>query len=84
MKGGLKLIYVKFLMILLKLFILFYLIYPRKVHAYIDPGTGSIMVQVLIGVLFGVLFTLKTFWKRITIFFKGLFSARSKNEKTEK
>jgi hypothetical protein len=84
MKGGPKLIYLKFLMILLKLFILSYLIYPRKVYAYIDPGTGSMMVQVLIGILVGVLFMLKTFWKRIAIFFKDLFSARSKNEKTGK
>ena len=83
MKGGRKLISAKFLMTLLEFFILFYLIYPRKVHAYIDPGTGSMMLQVLIGVLVGVLFALKMFWKRITVFFKGLFSTGSKNEKSE-
>jgi len=75
--------YVKLLMTLLALFILFSVIYPREVHAYIDPGTGSMMVQVLIGVLVGVLFALKMSWKRIKTFFKGLFSNGSKNEKSE-
>ena len=83
MKGGLKMSYVKLLMTLLALFILFYLIYPQKVHAYIDPGSGSIIIQVLIAAFFGALFAVKMFWKRIKIFFNNLFSTDSKNEKTK-
>jgi uncharacterized membrane protein AbrB (regulator of aidB expression) len=66
------------------LFILIYEIYPREAHAYIDPGTGSIMLQVLIGILVGLLFSLKMFWKKIKSFFKGLFAIDSNNEKKQK
>ena len=36
-------------------------------HAYIDPGTGSYLLQLLIGGLFAAAFTLKAFWGRIRI-----------------
>jgi hypothetical protein len=34
-------------------------------YAYLDPGTGSIMIQALIGALVGVGITLKVFWYKI-------------------
>jgi hypothetical protein len=37
--------------------------------AYIDPGTGSIVVQTVITIFVGVSFALKMFWGRIV----GLF-----------
>jgi hypothetical protein len=37
---------------------------------YIDPGSGSYLVQVIIGAVLGVLFYFKTFWFRIKAFFK--------------
>lgn len=51
--------------------------------AYIDPGTGSLMIQVLIAVLIGGLVSAKIFWGRIKTFFKGLFSRRSKQIKDD-
>jgi hypothetical protein len=44
------------------------------VHYYIDLGTGSLVIQVLIASLAGALFLVKGFWKRILAFFKGIFS----------
>ena len=41
----------------------------RKAHAYLDPGTGSYILQILIAGLFGALFMLKVFWGRIVGFF---------------
>lgn len=34
--------------------------------AYIDPGTGSYMLQLLIGFAVGGLYLLKVYWRRIT------------------
>lgn len=42
-------------------------------HAYLDPGTGSFILQTLIAALFGALFVLKSYWVRI----KGWFSGSS-------
>ena len=41
-----------------------YFIIPQA-WAYIDPGTGSVVIQVLIGALVGVGITIKVYWVRI-------------------
>ena len=46
------------------------LILPRRSLAYLDPGTGSYMLQMLLALLVGGAFALKIFWKRIVAFFK--------------
>ena len=35
------------------------------IHAYLDPGTGSIIIQVVIAALVGGAILLRTFWKKI-------------------
>jgi hypothetical protein len=35
-------------------------------HAYIDIGSGSLMIQILLASLFASLFALKVFWLRFT------------------
>ena len=39
-------------------------------HAYIDPGTGSMILQIVVGVLFSILVFIKTKWN----WFVKLFS----------
>jgi hypothetical protein len=41
---------------------------PRKALAYLDPGTGSYLFQVLIAVGLGAIFMVKTYWSRIKQF----------------
>lgn len=62
---------------------LFHLIFPQKAYAYLDPGTGSYILQLIIAVSLGGLFAVKLFWNRIKIFFKNLFSRGKKREKAE-
>lgn len=40
-----------------------------QAHAYLDPGTGSILIQGLIAALVGGLFFLRNTWARIKSFF---------------
>ncbi len=49
-------------------------------HAYLDAGTGSYVIQVAIGVIFGATYTLKTFSGKIKQFFKDQGSKRQKND----
>lgn len=37
-------------------------------HAYLDPGTGSFILQLLIGGALGGLYILKRFWRQISAF----------------
>ena len=41
--------------------------------AYIDPGTGSLILQILLAWLVGSLFVIKLFWRSIGHFFLRLF-----------
>lgn len=45
-------------------------------HAYLDPGTGSYIVQLLIGGLLGGLFAIGLFWRRSLAFIKRLFTGK--------
>ncbi len=47
-------------------------IIPGKVHAYLDPGTGSQLFQVLLALFVGAAFTVKVYWKRIIDYFRTL------------
>jgi hypothetical protein len=43
-----------------------YLLFPQSGYCYIDPGTGSFMLQILISAFLGLLYSIKLFWKKIT------------------
>lgn len=73
--------YFKFLTKLIALSVLFLLIFLPKAYAYLDPGTGSYVLQLIIGVLLGGLFVIKAFWRNIKTFFTNIFLKRRKNEK---
>ena len=36
-----------------------------EAYAYLDPGSGSIVIQAIIGALVGVGITLKVYWEKI-------------------
>lgn len=40
-------------------------------HAYLDPGTGSMILQGAIAALAAAAFTIKTYWYRIRAFLRG-------------
>jgi molybdate-binding protein len=46
-------------------FAYFFAVTIPNAHAYLDPGTGSYVFQVLIGALLGAAVAIKVFWKRI-------------------
>ena len=50
----------------------------QNIHAYIDPGTGSLIIQILIASFVGGLFLIKVFWGKVKAFFNNLFSRARK------
>lgn len=56
---------------------------PKHVEAYIDPGTGSYLYQLLLAGLFGGMFFMSTFVKKIIRKFrkKGVPKATPINDK---
>jgi hypothetical protein len=57
--------------------LLFALLLPSTAHAYLDPGTGSYVLQILIGTVLGGLFALGMFWRRVVASIARLFRRRS-------
>ena len=43
---------------------------PRPAHAYLDPGTGSIILQAMLGGVAGLAMVLKLYWHRLTSIFR--------------
>jgi len=52
--------------------------FPNTAHAYIDPGSGTILLQVLFALFGGAILT---FRKMISDFFKGILRKNSGNKK---
>jgi hypothetical protein len=44
---------------------------PRPAFAYLDPATGSMLMQLLVGGVAGLAVAVKVFWHRILAFFGG-------------
>jgi hypothetical protein len=63
---------------------LFYFIAPNMLHAYLDAGTGSYMVQIIIAFAAGGAFAIKIFWRRIYGFIKRTPAKSKKNEQDKK
>jgi len=42
----------------------------RAVFAYLDPGSGSMMLQVLAGGIAAAAVTIKVYWRRLLVFLR--------------
>ena len=61
--------------------LLFYFAATRPAAAYLDPGTGSIILQGLIGAIAGGLVIIRLYWSRVKNFFgKSSLEAGDKKE----
>lgn len=55
--------------------------YPAE--AYLDPGTGSFVIQCLVGGALAVMFTIKQYWIAIKNFFTGKKSEQAAQTEAE-
>jgi len=57
------------------------LLIPINAYAYLDPGTGSFIVQLIIAAIVGISFSVKIYWHKIKTKFVRLLSKFFKREK---
>jgi hypothetical protein len=62
------------------IFVVSLVLVPVSAHAYLDPGTGSYILQIVIGSLLAFALVIKTFWHRIKAFLADLVSSKRKGE----
>jgi uncharacterized membrane protein HdeD (DUF308 family) len=62
-----------------------FVLMPATAYAYIDPGSASLFITLLIGILAGAAMAIRTYWSRLISFFGGRNDngPRSENEPKE-
>jgi len=48
--------------------------FPASAHAYLDPGSGSFILQIVLAGIMGFILMVKIYWKKIRTFVGGMFS----------
>jgi hypothetical protein len=66
---------------IVSLVFLFTFMFYAHLSAYLDPGTGSYMLQLLIAGLASAFLAVKIFWNNIVLFFKKVFKNGKKGGK---
>ncbi len=59
--------------------VLFTIALVMPAYAYLDPGTGSMILQAIIGGLAVASATLSVFWTRVQAFFASLFGKKTRS-----
>ena len=67
----------------LPFFLFLVFVEPRVVDAYIDPGTGSLIIQVVIASLAAIAFYARVFWGKIKSFYGFFLNKYKKDKKVE-
>ena len=62
---------------IITLTLIFVLCFPA--YAYLDPGTGSYFIQIIIATLLGAMYAIKHYWYKIKLFCIDLLSKFKKS-----
>ena len=57
---------------------LFFFILTTKAHAYLDPGTGSIILQAIVAAFAAFFTSIYVFWSKVKNFFNKIFKKNKK------
>ena len=60
-------------------FFLLFLVIPSRASAYLDPGTGSYLMQIGLAIVLGALFAVKLLWKKIKGFINDLIAGEGRH-----
>ena len=44
-------------------------VFPQTAHAYLDPGSGSMLLQLVLGGVAGLAVLVKLYWQRLLLVF---------------
>ena len=64
------------------IYVLIYLISTASnAHAYLDPGTGSIILQAILGFIAAAAAAISVYWYKFKSFINGIFKKDTKGNK---
>jgi len=56
-------------------------IFISNAYAYLDPGSGSVIIQLIIGALIGIGVTMKLYWVQLKYKLSSIFSTSKNDQK---
>ena len=65
------------LLILAMLIPFLVLFFESNAFAYLDPGTGAFVLQFFLAGIFGALFAIKLYWRKLKSFFSSIFKSKT-------
>ena len=57
------------------------IIVPSKAFAYLDPGTGSIILQAILGFIAATIASISIYWAKFKSLISKLFDKKKENKK---
>ena len=60
--------------------ILYIVLLPSNAYAYLDPGTGSIILQAILGFIAAAIATLSVYWTKFKILMSKIFKKKKKKK----
>ena len=66
------------------LFCLYIMINPTIAYAYLDPGTGSIILQAIIGFIAATITAISVYWIKFKSMISKIFLRKKKKENFDK
>ena len=57
------------------------IIFPTKAFAYLDPGTGSIILQAILGFIAATIASISIYWAKFKSLISKLFNKKKENKK---
>ena len=58
-----------------------YVLLNTDAYAYLDPGSGSMILQAILGFIAAALATVSYYWEKVKTFLSKLFTKKKKSEK---
>lgn len=68
----------------LKVFLILSLLFPGNAQAYIDPGMGSFILQVILGFIAVTITSVTVFWNKIKSIIKNIFKKKNNQKNDDK
>tara|TARA_A100001388_G_C28718869_1_gene475289 strand:- start:89 stop:316 length:228 start_codon:yes stop_codon:yes gene_type:complete len=73
----------KYLIRLIKYILIVYFFSLTNAFAYLDPGTGSVILQAIIAAIAAASATVTFYWRKIKMKIKSLFTKKNKTNNSD-
>lgn len=70
-------------MFLLIFIIIFLIFFSKNTYAYLDPGSGNYILQIIVAFFASIFISLKIFWGKITFYYYKIIGKKKNKSKNK-